>query len=79
MPSGGFYFDAIVRQEPIDDSKLNPEDNLEEFAPLTDEELLFLQNGVDEYFANTDLALTIGIPSAAFGDIDSISTLFFST
>jgi len=69
MPNGGFYFDAIVRQGPIDDSKLNPEDNLEEFVPISEEQLQFLQNGVDEYYANTDLALTIGIPGAAFGDI----------
>jgi len=69
MPDGGFYFDAIVRQEPIDDSKLNPKDNLEEFGPVSDEYLDFLQKGVDDYHANTDLALTIGIPGAAFGDI----------
>ncbi len=28
MPNGGFYFDAIIRQDPIDDEKLNVEDNL---------------------------------------------------
>ncbi len=33
MPKGGFYFDSIIRQPPIDDAKLNPADNLEEFAP----------------------------------------------
>ena len=26
MPSGGYFFDAIVRQDPIDEDKLNPED-----------------------------------------------------
>ena len=36
MPKGGFYFDTIVRQEPIDDDKLNVEDNLEEFGPISD-------------------------------------------
>ena len=69
MPKDGYYFDAIVRQEPIDDSKLNPEDNLEEFGPVSDEDLEYMQNGVDELYANTDLAITIGIPGAAFGDI----------
>ena len=69
MPDGGFYFDAIVRQEPIDESKLNPADNLEEFGPVSDEYLEFQRKGVDDYHANTDLALTIGIPGAAFGDI----------
>ncbi|MHC4371045.1 MAG: uroporphyrinogen decarboxylase family protein, partial [Planctomycetota bacterium] len=32
MPKGGYYFDDIVRQEPIDESKLDPADNLEDFA-----------------------------------------------
>src|SRR4030042_4015227 len=31
MPTNGFFFDTIVRQEPIDEASLNPEDNLEEF------------------------------------------------
>ncbi len=39
MPAGGFYFDSIIRQEPIDEEKLNPEDNLEEFSPVTEEDL----------------------------------------
>jgi len=34
MPKGGFYFDSITRQDPIDDEKLNVEDNLEEFGPV---------------------------------------------
>jgi len=29
MPSGGWYFDAIVRQPPIDEAALNVEDNIE--------------------------------------------------
>src|SRR5579884_807733 len=39
MPKGGFFFDAIIRQQPIDEDKLNPEDNLEEFAPIADEDV----------------------------------------
>ncbi len=39
MPAGGFYFDSIIRQEPIVEEKLNPEDNLEEFGPVTEEDL----------------------------------------
>ncbi|MEI6422471.1 MAG: uroporphyrinogen decarboxylase family protein [Lentisphaerota bacterium] len=35
MPEGGFFFDTIVRQDPIDEEHLNPEDNLEEFGPIS--------------------------------------------
>jgi len=39
LPKGGFYFDAIVRQDPIDEEKLDPEDNLEEFGPISEADL----------------------------------------
>ena len=39
MPKGGFYFDALNRQGPIDDDHLDVEDNLEEFGPISDEDL----------------------------------------
>ena len=40
MPSDGYFYDAIMRQDPIDESKLDPEDNLEEFEYITDEDLI---------------------------------------
>jgi hypothetical protein len=68
MPRGGFYFDAIPRQEPIDDTRLDPADNLEEFGPLSDE--------VIQHFAQRALAASernrgaiISVPGTAFGDI----------
>ncbi len=69
MPKGGFYFDAIVRQEPIDDEKLDPADNVEEFKPLTDDELAGIKARVDDVYNNTDKAIELTIPGAAFGDI----------
>ena len=36
---GGYFFDSIVRQEPIDESRLDPADNLEEFGLLSEEDL----------------------------------------
>ena len=39
MPKAGFYFDAIVRQEPIDEASLDPADNTEEFGPISDADL----------------------------------------
>jgi hypothetical protein len=36
LPKNGFFFDTIIRQEPIDEAKLDPEDNLEEFGPITE-------------------------------------------
>lgn len=42
MPAGGYYCDAIVRQEPIDPDRLDPRDNLEEFTVYDQDEVDYL-------------------------------------
>lgn len=69
MPKGGFYFDAIIRQKPIDEAKLNPKDNLEEFTLLSDADLAFHERHANELFDHTDLAVAMALPGAAMGDI----------
>ncbi|NLA57781.1 MAG: methyltransferase [Firmicutes bacterium] len=69
MPKGGFYFDAIVRQEPIDDDKLNPEDNVEEFKPISDWELEHIKKEVDRLYNETDKAIVGSFGGTSFGDI----------
>jgi hypothetical protein len=76
MPKGGFYFDDIVRQGPIDDSKLRPADNLEDFALLSDEDLETYEKRSHELYNNTDLAITTGLPGTAFGDIALVPAAF---
>jgi hypothetical protein len=39
MPKSGYFFDSVIRQKPIDDDNLNPDDNLEEFTAITDSDL----------------------------------------
>lgn len=39
MPRGGYFFDSLIRQQKLDEDNLNPDDNLEEFILLTDEQL----------------------------------------
>jgi len=69
MPKGGFYFDSIIRQKPIDEARLNPADNLEEFVLLGDEDLKFYQQRAKELYENTDLAIASSLRGTAFGDI----------
>jgi uroporphyrinogen-III decarboxylase len=38
MPVSGYFFDSIIRQPPLDEDHLRPEDNLEEFGPMQPEE-----------------------------------------
>ena len=69
MPKGGYYFDSIIRQKPIDDAKLDPADNLEEFQPINEEDLAYYERKAAELYDNTDLAVAAAFGGTAFGDI----------
>ena len=51
MPKNGWYFDTIVRQPPIDDDTLTVEDNLEEFQPISEEELQHYKTETDRLYS----------------------------
>jgi hypothetical protein len=69
MPYGGYYFDAIVRQPPLDEDNLNVEDNLEEFGPISDAELEHFRNEVERQYTGTDKAVVANFGGTSFGDI----------
>ncbi len=69
MPRGGYYFDAIIRQEPIDDAKLDVEDNLQEFGPISDDDLNYFAAEADRLYSQTDKAILANFGGTAFGDI----------
>jgi hypothetical protein len=75
MPSGGYFFDCIVRQEPLDEEKLNPEDNTEEFKFVTQKDLDYLARSTQEAAATgRGVAATFG--GTAFGDIAMVPAPF---
>lgn len=69
MPKGGWYFDSIIRQPPIDDDNLNVEDNLEEFGPISDEELEYYRTEAERLYTSTDKAILANFGGTGFGDI----------
>jgi hypothetical protein len=69
MPKGGFYFDSIIRQEPIDEDKLDPADNLEEFTLVSEEDLKVYEQNAADLYANTDCAIAAGFHGTGLGDI----------
>lgn len=69
MPKDGFYFDVVVRQHPIEEDKLNPEDNLEDFKPISDEILEFYRSEVDHLYNQTDKAILAQFGGSDFGNI----------
>jgi hypothetical protein len=68
MPKTGFFFDALDRQQPVDDATLKVEDNLEEFTDVTEEELTFWKNQVSSLEDNSK-AIVASLGGTALGDI----------
>ena len=75
MPTNGFFFDTIVRQEPIDDDNLDPEDNLEEFKPISDEDLAYYKEQA-KLLSDSSRAVVSGLGGTAFGDIALVPAPF---
>jgi uroporphyrinogen-III decarboxylase len=68
MPKSGYFFDALDRQKPVDDSSLKVEDNLEEFGPVSVQELDYWKNQVSSLADNTK-AVVASLGGTALGDI----------
>ena len=75
MPTSGFFFDTIVRQPPIDEDHLNPDDNLEEFAVLDENALDWYRAEVDR-LRGSERGVVAGLPGTAFGDIALVPAPF---
>ncbi len=76
MPAGGYFFDAVIRQDPIDEDTLNPRDNLEEFGLFGEEDLAYYRAMRDWLRQHPDCGHMLGVPGAAFGDIALVPATF---
>ena len=68
MPEGGYFFDSIIRQEPLVEENLDPADNLEEFGPVSEKELDHFRTE-SRRAASSGRAVIAGFGGTAFGDI----------
>jgi len=68
MPEGGYFFDSIIRQQPIDEDRLNPDDNTEEFGPVSPEALAHFAREADKAAAS-GRGVIANFGGTAFGDI----------
>jgi hypothetical protein len=74
MPKSGFFFDALDRQEPIDDSTLRLEDNLEEFTPVSGHDLNFWKEQTEKT-VNSGKGVVASLGGTALGDIALVPAL----
>ena len=92
MPKAAYFFDAVNRQEPLDESKLNPEDNVEEFTVIGPADLEYWKRvlpeavqkgkGVLANFGGTgigDIALVPGLNLKAPKGIRDVADWYMST
>jgi hypothetical protein len=75
MPKGGFYFDSISRQKLIDENKLDPADNMEEFGLLTEADIKYISSKAQKT-ADSGKGGILTIPGASFGDIATVPAMW---
>lgn len=68
MPVSGYFFDAVTRQDPIDEERLNVKDNLEEFTPVSEDDLQYWRAQFREA-RNSEKAIIANFGGTAIGDI----------
>lgn len=69
LPKGGYYFDAIVRQQPLDEHHLDPNDWAESFTEFNDEDLAHFEREANRVFNETDYGLVMNFGQGGLGDV----------
>ena len=72
MPESGYFFDALDRQQLLDETKLDPTDNCEEFSALTAADVDHFSRQARWYHEHTDYGLYLTLPGMSFGDIATV-------
>ncbi|MCF7733627.1 MAG: uroporphyrinogen decarboxylase family protein [Akkermansiaceae bacterium] len=76
LPKGGYFFDAIIRQQPIDEESGDITGNIEEFKPFGAAEIAFYEQRRDWFREHSDCGVSLVIPGTAFGDIALVPAPF---
>ena len=71
MPGGSAFFDIIVRQPEIDEDNLDPADNLEEFGPLSEEDLEHIERTAHMAGAS-GYGIVASFGGTSFGDVGQV-------
>jgi hypothetical protein len=75
MPKGGFFFDTIIRQDPIEEETLDSRDNMEEFTVMSDHALDYFEREVRAK-SSKGRAVIATFGGLAFGDIALVPAPF---
>ena len=75
LPAGGYFFDTIIRQEPLDEDRLDPADNLEELTPISTGQLAYFTGEVQRAAAG-GRGVIANFGGTGFGDIALVPAPF---
>lgn len=76
MPKSGYFFDTIERIDPdFDEDNLKVEDNLEEFAPMSEAEASYWEQQAQTY-RDSDKAISVHLNGTCLGDIALVPAPF---
>ncbi len=69
MPKDGYFFDAIVRQEPLDEDNLDAADWLDSFAFYSDADLTHLEKEANRIYEETEYGIIMNFGQGGLGDV----------
>ena len=75
MPTSGFFFDTIVRQDPIVEERLDFADNTEEFALLSGDDIEHYKTEIEDV-SRSGRAVVVTFPGGGLGDIALVPAPF---
>jgi hypothetical protein len=75
MPASGYFFDTIVRQDPVNKEALNPDDNLEEFTAFSGEDTAYWKERAEQARVSR-LGVIANMGGTGFGDIALVPAPF---
>ncbi len=78
MPRTGFFFDTIVRQPALDEDNLDVEDNLEEFAAMSEDEEAYWRRSAGA-LRGSDRAVVAHLNGTGLGDIALVPAPFLKS
>ncbi len=74
MPKAAYFFDAVNRQEPLDENKLTPDDNVEEFELMSTSDLDYWKRVIPEV-ASKGKGVVANFGGTGIGDIALVPAL----
>jgi hypothetical protein len=69
LPKGGSFFDAIVRQDPLDDARLDPRDWADSFGRFSDADLAHFERESTRIRRETEYGMVMNFGQGGLGDV----------